>query len=219
MLLIDLLPEDRRAVERTPLPRLLTVIGGVLVCGVELAVIAFLFVVTIPAARTARDVEESKLPGLDTRRKRIEELTTELAEFKRRKATIMKIYGERIRWAQKLDVISNPAVLPDRIWLSSLDIEEQRSGTARDKYLVIRGWAQGENSKVRIDAISKFAKRLESKEEFLEDFEGDLSRDLRFEYVKLNPPKEAPEGAPTEALLFRMQTRFKPQAPTKRGRN
>lgn len=225
MLLIDLLPEDRRPVERTPLPRLLTVIGGVLVCGVELAWIAALVIIEIPGASRDLRTEQDQIPQLKALRDEIQKLETEQSESERRKAVIRKLYKERMRWAPKLDAISDPTVLPERIWLRSLSVEEKRAGRKEaEKYLLIKGLARGESPRVRIEAINKFIMRLESNAQFFGDFEGNLSDSLWFErktklaqgvMVQLSPTEkvEPPKDAPDEAMSFEVLARLKPRAP------
>lgn len=214
MLLIDLLPEDRRPVERTPLPRLLTVIAGVLISGVELAYIALLLMVRIPGAQGELDSEKGRIRDLKDCRKKIAELKANQSEFERRKKTIIVLYKQRMRWAPKLDAISNPTVLPERVWLGTLDVEEKKGGRGRaEKYLFIQGWARGESSRARNEAINQFVMRLESNPQFYSDFVGSLSEDLKIEYEPKRPPKGAADNFPRKTNRFEMRARFKPRAP------
>ncbi len=212
MLLIDLLPEDRRPVERTPLPRLLSVIGGVLLAGVELAVIALFLGVKVPEAERRRTDAGNRL--LEMRQLIVERdnLKAELAESEQRKSVIMQICRKRVRWTEKLDAICDRTVLPDLVWLKSLKIES-KAGTLgmTEKHLVIEGWARGDEPRESIEAINKFIKRLESNERFYSDFEGRLSKELEWKGVRLPGSRDKHKDAPKDAMWFTTRAKLKPR--------
>ena len=210
MLLIDLLPEDRRPVERTPLPRLLTVIGGVLLAGVELALIALFLGVKVPEAERRRQEVKSRLDEMRQLMVERDKLKAEQAEYEQRKAIITQLCQKRIRWAEKLDALCDPTVLPDMVWLKSLKVESKPGMLeTTEKYLVMEGWARGDESRVRIEAINKFIKRLESNERFYCDFEGSLSAELEWKDVRLHGGRDRHKDAPRDAMWFKTRAKFK----------
>ncbi len=220
MLLVNLLPEDRRPTEHTPLPRLLSVIGGVLISMVELAVIVFIFWVNIPDARRQKQELDEKLGMVGRLRGEIAVLTAEQADYGARMAVIKRLYGQRIRWAPKLSALSNPRILPRRVWLKSLKIEKESAGAKlSNRYFVIEGWARGDTSRARIEAITQFAQRLESDELFFADFAESLSEDLQFKEVEFRGGTQVVEDAPKIAHWFKMRARFRPPAKKGEGSN
>jgi Tfp pilus assembly protein PilN len=215
MIKINLLPEELRPLERTPIGRFI-----VIVLGVALTTAAvFLFLVLqfkwLPAAvaekKTAEDIRKQK----EEQAKRFDELQAEIRFFKLRIDTVKSISQERYIWSKKLyqlhRVIAEDS--PD-VALKQVSIEKKRvSGIAAAGGPQMEIVIDGYSIIPEIAAAGDFMKKLR-KSDFFEDCE-----DIDPENTVVR--EEGEKGAVCEfTLRVTMKPRTPPPtaAPKKKGR-
>ncbi len=101
MIEINLLPEELRRVEGTPLPRLLTICLGVAICVTLLFLNWFYFNETAKAKAKLKKVEKN-LVAEKGRIKKLDKLIQKITTIKAHVSTIEDLYRERIIWAKVL---------------------------------------------------------------------------------------------------------------------
>ncbi len=131
MIRVNLLPEEYRKAEATPLKQYLAMIGATSLAGVSLAFLAYVHFVELPAkqqelAQIEKEVEQQKDPdpskGLLTY---VRALDKELKEYQSRVTTINTKARERLMWSRKVDevweILVNPRI-PGRyeVWITTL---------------------------------------------------------------------------------------------------
>jgi Tfp pilus assembly protein PilN len=130
MIEINLLPPQYRAVERTPLPIFLTLVGGLLLVAGSLVALAW-------ATRDARKAEELKgnLTAERNEKKKqaqvVDQLEEEIKEAQGRVDTLLNIAESKIYWAQKLEQLVRS--LPASVWIDSLSISQKQPGVGEVK--------------------------------------------------------------------------------------
>ncbi len=179
MIAINLLPEDRRPVERTPLPRLLVILAGVAGLCLEIAVLLNLALFRYPGAEQERARQRVKQDELKKQEKRVKEVDKEIARVKHRGDSIQKILKYRRVWAPILYRLSDPEVLPASVWFRKVKLAKPtRSGRpgagAPSLCLVIEAYAQGPDSSTMLLELSGFERNLRKLDDwFPDDFDFD----------------------------------------------
>ena len=131
MIAINLLPEDRRPVERTPLPRFMVIVGGVAGFSVEVVMIyLFLFV------RTTQLTEDKAglrllLEQLQRDEAHVVDLENDIRRIKQRAGSVQKLIRDRRVWAPILHHLTDPKVLPSTIWFDKLRLQRGGRGGRR----------------------------------------------------------------------------------------
>jgi Tfp pilus assembly protein PilN len=129
MIEINLLPPQYRAVERTPLPIFLSIIGGLLLTG---GALTGLFLAS-KAAQSAKELQENLVAERDTKKAQaavVDQLEQEIKEAQGRVDTLLNIAESKIYWAMKLDQFVK--ILPPSVWLDSIVINS-KGGTGEMK--------------------------------------------------------------------------------------
>ncbi len=193
MIAINLIPAELRKVDATPLPRRLTIFGGVALNGLALVVAMTYFLVKIPTHQSQKESVQSQIyqaATINDVEKRYNALTSQKKDFEQRRDTIEQIEKARMIWAKKLDQLWD--LVPPDMWLSDLRLEEpprhkskrgQPEENPRGHILVIEGYTAGPD----VAKVSAFIRALEEKgaegKDFFEDFE-------RIELVRLDLEEE-----------------------------
>lgn len=123
MIEIDLLPEERKPVERTPLPRFIAILTGVILTSMCLVAGGYLWFVKIPALTAKRnDLQEEK----EQKQKKVEvhdKLQKKVNQLKKVERTIEKIspdgMKETYRWSYATDQLLEAIDRSPGIWISS----------------------------------------------------------------------------------------------------
>jgi hypothetical protein len=170
MIKVNLLPPEYRKVERTPLLRFVTIIGGVIVSASAIAVFLYVHFGLLVEARSQREKIEETYETKKQAADRSKALEREAREYKKRRETIERIGQTRMLWSKKIDefcdVIHNRG---DRqrhlVWLRELKtLTPGRAGEAGG--LFIKGWSGGSEVK----HLSDFHLDIKNSE-FYADFE------------------------------------------------
>ncbi|MCX7806303.1 MAG: hypothetical protein N3A38_14110 [Planctomycetota bacterium] len=126
MILINLLPEERRPVERTPLPRFLTYVAGVLVACLQISVLLSYHMSKIPDAKqsieTAKKAREEQKKIADE----VDAIDKEIQRLGNIRKTLGDLESDRVCWGRILDRLCDS--VPDNLWLVSLSIQRQGGG-------------------------------------------------------------------------------------------
>ena len=138
MITINLLPQEYRKRERTPLVILLPILGG-LVCILSAgAVAAYVHFVWLAGIRNEREMLEQTLAQRQPQLRYEEALLAEEKEYKKRADTIRNIASSRILMTEKLDGFVDITVAGDSslndgylIWLKELKTAPSRPVAAR----------------------------------------------------------------------------------------
>ena len=130
MIEVNLLPEDRRPVERTPLPRFLTILGGVIGFCIEGIFIVFLLTL-IP--RKKADLESWKLREARAQKQvnLVRAIDKEIKQIHERRSGVEKMENDRRLWAPILYRLCDPEVVPQRVWYTKLGLKKGRSVRGR----------------------------------------------------------------------------------------
>ena len=193
MIAINLIPAELRKVDATPLPRRLTIFGGVALNGLALVVALTYFLVQIPTLQSQKESIQSQIyqaATINDVEKRYNALISQKKDFEQRRDTIEQIEKARMIWAKKLDQLWD--LVPPDMWLSDLRLEEppkhkskrgQPEEKPRGHILIIEGYTAGPD----VAKVSAFIRALEEKgaegKDFFEDFE-------RIELVRLDLEEE-----------------------------
>jgi Tfp pilus assembly protein PilN len=105
MIEINLLPQEMRQPEGTPLPRLLTIIGGVVLAVVGGLFGAQYYVVKIPQLRIQISDHERVKAQKGNVRERVAALQRDLSKIQEKVNSMQTLEDSRIRWARVLDRI------------------------------------------------------------------------------------------------------------------
>jgi len=159
MLEINLLPPERRPVERTPLPRLATIFIGVALVSAEVFFSLILFFYRIPQTKLDLDAKKQSLKLKQEEAKRADELEKRIAEIEERVKVIDGLRLQRVAWTPVFDHLDEKSVIPDEVWLVSFDItpSTDKPGTGK-----ISGYARGPSPTV---TIGKFIANMQTNPE------------------------------------------------------
>jgi len=212
MIRINLLPEERRPAERTPLPRFLIYVGGLLGFGIA----AFLLVLLYMSYRTKEKVRTDLIVRINSEQKtidKINELNREIAAFRKRKVEIQQLYRDRRRWGPILHMLHADKVLPRHVWFKEMELKK---GVARGRdkaapyELVVSAYARGKALVAMVQGRNEFARNITNTDVYAAEFEG------RPAWPKIGEMKDLraqAEGAlpdvPTEAFSFAMKLKVK----------
>lgn len=213
MIEVNLLPEERRPVERTPLPRFLIILAGVLgfcIEGVALALILYDW-------RPKQDIlaiHQGRINAAQETIGAIDKLKAEIADFEKRTADIAKLYRDRRVWAPILNRLSDePEVLPPGVWFRKLELKKGTAKTAGQipgDVLRISCYARdpsGRNDRGEMwDAMTEFAKNLKT---FSDEFEEQVTYADPADVKDLPIPATAMADMPRKAVSFTFELKLK----------
>jgi len=213
MIEVNLLPEDRRPVERTPLPRFLVIIAGVVGLSVEGILLVMLVLAHIREKENLPGVE-LRITNADKSLAQIRDHEASIKEAQARKRAVSDLERRRRIWAPLLHRLSAPDVLPANIWYNEVELKTgkaERNKTPPEE-LYLRGYARGNTSSTgeagvssmfqAMQAIRSFVDRLREDKNFAEEFMGDPVPCEAVEIKELSPPKDAPPSVPRHAAAF-----------------
>ena len=199
MIEVNLLPQEYRRREMTPLPRLITIVVGVII-----VVGGFFFLMQkYLDIRNAKDLRGERQEEVKRAEKIIEEfnrLSAEINEIKVRITAIEDIWQSRLEWAVKLDQLTD--VVPSYVGLTDLSLVEARgrprpgafatAGTLKMKCIsasdnekrlanflrTLKGEIRSENSDVPEEVSKKFS------EDFVEVIDSGWNKQESDDYVE-----------------------------------
>ncbi len=127
MIEINLLPPEHRPVERTPLPRLMTILSGVLLTMFGLVLWAWLTFVMIPDASNTLSESKNKEAARKLRADDVHKLEEKLEKFSKREAALGRLFKERIRWTRVLDRVAEARVANTDVVLTDVEFKKTTS--------------------------------------------------------------------------------------------
>jgi hypothetical protein len=209
MIRINLLPEEMRKREKTPLSRIVVTLVGTFVIVTGASVYAYAHFGLLHEARSRLDRSRSELASLEPEAKYADDLLREKKDFDKRSEIIQQIGNGRILWSKKLDQlfdITHNGGDADRhfVWLKSLSMKPSAAkDVASGGSVVMSGFS----------ATSKLQK--------LSDFHADVKSSAFFEAFSEidNPSGKVNEFkdnlTPSSAWEFSFNLKLKPTAPDK----
>ena len=175
MIRINLLPEERRPAERTPLPRFLIYVGGLLGFGVT----AFLLVWLYMNLRTMDKVKTDLIVRINSEQKtidKINDLNREIAGFRKRKVEIQQLYRDRRRWGPILHMLHDDKVLPRHVWFKEMELKKSSVGRGKGKEppyeLVVSAYARGKALVAMVQGRNDFARNITNTDVYAAEFAG-----------------------------------------------
>jgi len=226
MIEVNLLPEDRRPVERTPLPRFLTIIAGVVGFCVE-GILLVTILMAHPQLKVKLKEVEKKITAARDQVAELRTYETRRKQITARSKEIGDLYRFRRSWAPLLHRLSANAVLPDNIWYREIELKEGRAarGKTAPKELYLRGYARGTSDPESASAmaqatqaINRFVENLgASADDFANEFVGNPTKDEPTEIVELTPPNKAVPNVPRHVASFGVKLVLKPKKASKAG--
>jgi Tfp pilus assembly protein PilN len=171
MIRVNLLPEEYRKVEKTPLSLFLLIVVGVAVVCLALLFCVYLFMST---GRLRRELD-NKMRQRDTLQglaKYADKLESELANYRKRLDTIMSIRASRIYWSKKLYLLAKNR--PENVWFVSLKMEQRDPYPASAKpetikdggFLDLQGYQKSDDFKI----YAGYRETLQKDRVFYSDF-------------------------------------------------
>jgi Tfp pilus assembly protein PilN len=201
MIEIDLLPEEYRRPEMTPLPRRLVIyIGAALISSCLFVLIWFHFI-HLPSLRNVKDdlINQERMKAQEV--KKYEELTAEINRFNQRRQTIEQIWQTRVLWARKLDQLCD--LVPSYIWFSNVSLQEPHMAEKDvGGKLLLDCHSQGPD-------VNHFAEFLRILQGQYEGEKGRIGQEFFDDFISLTSSgwtkKILRDYEPPEALEFRLE--------------
>ncbi|GAI90425.1 unnamed protein product, partial [marine sediment metagenome] len=157
MIEVNLLPQELRRVEHTPLPRFLVIIAGTALVGVILAFGAIMNLRKLPDLRGREMALVTEIASAARSVREHDLLLGQLEEVKQRKRAIAEIWRARIIWSRKLEQFSE--MIPKFIGIEKLTLEEARrsaQGNQNGGYLNLGSVCAGAD----VDRLAMFRRIL-----------------------------------------------------------
>lgn len=159
MIRINLLPEEERVVERTPLTRFLVIVGGVTLCC--LLVVAFAFTVKDRRSKQAEhDGLKKEIDALKVKTTEYDHYKSILADIKNRSDVVDKLKRTRILWSKKLLQFGQLMNKADYGWIDNLRVTAQSpdpSGTPQGFTWHMDCFTSGKDN---FDNVSRFLRHV-----------------------------------------------------------
>ena len=161
MIEINLLPEELRQTEGTPLPRLVAILGSVVVaCGLGVLV-SFYYMVYIPRVNDDIKITKNDIDGLKVQEADVTAKTEEINKLTNKVNTLNNLTDSRMRYGRLLDKLANTVVGLDGVWYKSFAISPDGGGggapgaaSGKRYKITLSGTIIGENGAV---TSAKFA--------------------------------------------------------------
>ncbi len=209
MIRINLLPEEMRKREKTPLSRIVVTLVGTLVTVTSASVFAYAHFGLLHEAGSRLDRARSELESLEPEARYADDLLREKKDFDKRSEIIQSIGNSRTLWSRKLDQlcdVTNNGGDADRhfVWFRGLSMRPSNAkDTTSSGTVVMSGFS----------ATSKLQK--------LSDFHADVKSSAFFDVFSEidNPSGKVIEFkdnlTPESAWDFSFNLKLKPLAPDK----
>ncbi len=172
MIRINLLPDEYRRKNRTPLKLMLTVSAAVAINGVLLAWYAWLAFGVAAEIDSERTVLQTELDGLTPQVNYHKSLEGEQKRYAAREKTLGNITASRINWTRKVDeliTIINSGGEGGRhfVWLDDLTVSQTTNSRANNAGSLK---ASGHSGSDNFAQVANFLEDLENHESFIADF-------------------------------------------------
>jgi|GEM_PF-2133700 len=195
MIEINLLPEDMREVTGTPIPRMASIIGGVL-CVLVLGFFVLQFqLVAIPNMVQEIGARNVEIKTLEEEKVRVDAILAQIDSLDKKVKMLSSLITNRIRFARVLDrlcsAVNDVKLEGCNSWFKQMNIT-QDSGTpppgsipnAKRMRIELLGYTTGATPEDRAKAVAELTTKLDYR--------------FRIEGVDLNPKDEKLKGIHTE---------------------
>jgi Tfp pilus assembly protein PilN len=183
MIEINLLPVEMRQSEGTPLPRLMSILGGALAATLGVVLVANYYIVDLPRTRqNIRNMEETKKKKL-AEKDEVDKLEAEINKIKTKVSALKNLERSRVRWVRLLDAFSKS--IPDGVVVRNLRVDPDAGGApdvGKKFKLTLTGLTTGE---AYVDCTRKLTETWNN-----------LKRDFQTDGDKT--PAPTPAAAPAE---------------------
>ncbi|MBI3832609.1 MAG: hypothetical protein HY291_24010 [Planctomycetes bacterium] len=189
MIEINLLPVEMRQSEGTPLPRLMSVLGGALAATLGVVLVANYYVVDIPRTRqNIRNMEETKKKKL-AEKEEVDKLEAEINKIKTKVNALKNLERSRVRWVRVLDTFSKS--IPDGVVVRSFRVDPEAAAGA--------GQEMGKKFKISLSGLTTGDTYVDCTRKLTETW-NNLKRDFQTEgqTAPAPAPAVAPAAAPAE---------------------
>lgn len=171
MILINLLPDEYRQKQRTPIKLLLAVSASVAVNGSLLAFLAWTAFGVAAEVKSELTVLQDQKAGLEPQVAYHHDLEKESQVFLAREATLKKITANRISWTRKVDELIDVINVGGDgekylVWLDDLNVDQKESARAKTHGSLK---ASGHSGSTNPSHVANFLDDLE-RSPFCEDF-------------------------------------------------
>lgn len=164
MIEINLLPEERRPVERTPLPRLISIFAGVILGFVQVLFLIQYYMISIPNRLTDIRDKTNDRDAFKAQADRVDGIEQSIQKLEKVRKTLGELESDRVCWARILDRLADS--FPEGLWLKELSISYDRAGPLRgqlaSKYysLKMSGFAAGDTDTDQRRNVTEFIRKL-----------------------------------------------------------
>jgi hypothetical protein len=126
MITINLLPQEMRRKESTPLPRRLSIFGGTGFCAALLAFWVMLHFRVLPGVKEDLERQEAELAQLERRvRDEYDRMVAMLQRVESKRKEVKNLLSQRIHWAPRLDALWTAFVEADGTWLIGFELKTE----------------------------------------------------------------------------------------------
>jgi Tfp pilus assembly protein PilN len=123
MIEINLLPDEYRRPDGTPVPMVLTIVMGVIVVG-SLTAWLVILAQTRQNLRQTKDDKTELASGWKIRAAKVDAIVKEINAMKKRQQTIMEISRSKIMWSQKLFQLSQIFSKYNKFWVQTISMNQ-----------------------------------------------------------------------------------------------
>jgi len=207
MISINLLPPERRPIERTPFPRLVTILLGVTLFTVEVLAGAFIWI-SIPSLKEKMVSLDNTVKLMKEEAKEVDDLTARIQLVDKRLEIVEGIRVSHVKWTPVLDHLWG--LVPDKLWLVTLDVE---GGTDKPGKGKLEGYVRGNEGP---STVGQFIADLQ-KDTYVKDAIPKIDlKSISTETIKQSKSaKGGGEDFPTSVVKFQvdLETKAKPAPP------
>lgn len=197
MIQINLLPEELRQLEKTPLGRLIIVMAGVALATTALFIFLVLQFKTLPEALRKKSDTTSEIRQKEELVLEYDKLETEINFFKLRITTVQQIKRERFIWSKKLFELHRVIESAPDIALNNISIEQGRgSRMGPSKMEIIM---EGYSVVPELSSVADFMTKIRTSE----FFKG--CEDIKTEGVDIRTKSGSPQCSFTLRVILKPQ--------------
>jgi len=121
---INLLPEEYRPVEETPVARRYTIFIGVAVVAALLAGLVYFRLILLPPAKETNANLKRERQNLNESVALFDKLAGEIKRLEALRTIVADNWRERVIWSKKLAQLK--AIVPSYVWITEIDLEQPR---------------------------------------------------------------------------------------------
>jgi len=220
MIEINLLPLEHRPIDRTPAPRLATLLIGTLLASLLVVVSGYFWYVRKPQlANEYRNLKTQQKQFQDDALE-VDQIDGKIREYRARQGTVVTLIDQRVSWTRLLDSLADKCTEDPKVWLTELDytaamqIGFMVGGGEKGDTIKLIGYGLGEDGTQMFAHANRFIGQVRAYESFAQMFVpgGIFFRDFEIK-TGLRPTggtAKVPDDAPDEAGEFHVDAELYP---------